>query len=79
MDESSLKRLKKELKIHAHAVGIPEGSAKVFIDQTILSIRKKLTKQPIITDQDLVRLVSKELSKYNSDLAYAYKNHDKII
>ena len=79
MDEILIKQLKKELKTHARAVGIPEGAAQAFIEQTILGVQKNLTKKTTITSQDLTRLVSKELAKYSSDLAYAYKNHDKII
>lgn len=79
MDNPAIRKLKKELKIHAHAVGIPEGSAKIFVDETVSQVKAKLATQTTITNQDLTRLISKELSKYNSDLAYVYKNHDKII
>ena len=79
MDEALAKQLKKELKVHARAIGVPEGAAKAFIEQTILGAQKNLTAKTTITSQDLTRLVSKELAKYSSDLAYAYKNHDKII
>ncbi len=79
MDEILIKQLKKELKTHARAISIPEGAAQAFVKQTILGVQKNLTQKTTITSQDLTRLVSKELAKYNSDLAYAYKNHDKII
>ena len=71
--------LKKELTIDARAVGIPSGAAKAFIENTIQSATKALSSKKIITDKDLKRIVTKELKKYNADLAYVYKNRDKII
>ena len=79
MDETTKKQLTKELKIHARAVGLPEGSAESFIEATIKSAQKSLKSKTVITNSDLVRIVTKELKKYNQDLAYVYQNHDKII
>ncbi len=79
MDETIRKQLSKELKIHAHAIGLPEGSAESFIKATINAVQKSLKSKSTITDSDLTRLVAKELKKYNQDLAYVYQNHDKII
>lgn len=73
------KELKKLLKIDARAVGIPSGAAEIFIDKTLAETKKQLKTKKIITDKDLERIVAKELKKYNSDLAYVYKNRDKII
>lgn len=73
------KKLKRELKIHAHALGIPVGAANDFIEHTIHSTTKELKNKKIITKQDLKRTVVKELKKYHKDLAYVYENHDKII
>ena len=73
------KALRKELKIDARALGIPVGSAEIFIDKTLESIKKQLKSKSIITNKDLERMVTKELKKYNPDLAYVYKNRDTII
>ena len=73
------KTLRKELKIDAHALGIPAGAAESFIDATLKSVEKSLKRKTIITENDLKRLVAKELKKYHADLAYVYKNRDKII
>ena len=75
-DQASVKRT---LKIHAKALGIPAGSADLFIDRTIKDVTKSLKSKKIITDQDLDRAIIKELKKYHADFAYVYKNHDKII
>ena len=79
MDDKTLEQLRKDLKIHAKAVGIPVGAAESFIDETFKTVQKSLKKKTIITQLDLDRLIVKELKKYNSDFAYVYQNRDKII
>ena len=79
MDDSLEKKLKKSLKLHAKAIGLPEGSAEDFIEKTLFSVRKSLKKKTLITEADLTRLIVKELKKYNADFAYVYQIHDKII
>ena len=71
--------LKKELLQDARAVGIPAGAAKAFIENTLRDTSKALSSKKIITNKDLERIITKELKKYNADLAYVYKNRDKII
>lgn len=73
------KKIKKILKIDAKAIDIPSGSADIFIEKTLESVRKQLKNKTIITNKDLERIIAKELKKYNADLAYIYKNRDKII
>lgn len=73
------KSLAKTLKIDAKAVGIPVGAAEIFVDNTIKSVKKQLKSKSIITNKDLERMVTKELKKYNADLAYVYQNRDTII
>ena len=73
------KTLMKDLKIDAHAVGIPDGASKIFIEKIVESVEKTLKKKELITEADLKRLVLKELKKYNNDFAYVYENRDKIV
>ncbi len=79
MDEKTEKSLRRELKLHAKALGIPDGSAEIFIDKTLESVRKSLKGKSIITSADLTRLIVKSLEKYNKDFAYVYQNRDTII
>ena len=72
-------KIKRELKIDARALGIPAGSAEIFIDRTILDATKALRPKSLITENDLKRAIAKELKKYHADLAYVYRNRDKII
>lgn len=67
------------LKIHAKALGIPSGSAEIFIKKSIAAAEKSLKNRKIITEKDTVRTIAKELKKYHQDLAYIYENYDKII
>ena len=76
LDEKSII---KELEIDARAVGIPPGAAEIFINKSIASAKKSLKSRKIITEKDLKLSISKELKKYNADLAYVYENRDKII
>lgn len=73
------KELTKSLKIDARALNIPIGAAEIFIEKTISAVKKQLKPKTIITNKDLDRIVIKELKKYNIDLAYVYKNRDRII
>lgn len=70
---------KKELKLHAKALGIPEGSAEIFINNTIDSVNAALKGKNIVTSADVTRLTVKTLKKYNKDFAYVYENRDTII
>lgn len=72
-------QLKKELKIDAKALNIPPGAAQIFIDKVLADTDKALKSKKIITEDDLTRIVVKELKKYHADLAYVYKNRDKIV
>lgn len=73
------KTLTKNLKIDAKAVGIPSGAAEIFIAKSLQAATKTLQTKKIITNKDLERAITKELKKYNADLAYVYENRDKII
>ena len=73
------KTFMKDLKIDAHAVGIPDGSAKIFVEKITETVEKNLQKKEVITEADLKRLTLKEIKKYNHDFAYVYENRDKIV
>lgn len=79
MEEFDEKKLVKELKIDAKAVGLAAGAAEIFIDKSIAAAKKSLGDKKIITNKDLERTITKELQKYNADFAYVYRNRDRII
>lgn len=79
MEITNNKTLIKNLKIDAKAIGIPTGAAEIFINKSLTAAQRSLKSKKIITDQDLKLAIVKELRKYNTDFAYVYENHDKII
>jgi phospholipase/lecithinase/hemolysin len=79
MDDKTLKTIRSDLKLHARALGIPSGAANDFIEATLKSVQKSLSKKSTITSADLTRLIVKNLKKYNADFAYVYENRDTII
>ena len=64
---------KKELKLHAKALGIPEGSAEIFINSTLDSVDTALKNKKFVTESDITRLVVKSLKKFSRDFAYVYE------
>lgn len=79
MDNKTLKSIRSDLKLHARALGIPSGAADDFINATLDSTQKALSKKSTITSADLTRSIAKNLKKYNTDFAYVYENRDTII
>ena len=79
MQEIDEAKIKRDLKIDAHAIGIPSGAAEIFIERTLKDARKSLKKSTIITEKDFNRAITKELKKYHRDFAYVYQNRDTII
>jgi hypothetical protein len=71
--------LAKQIACDAKGVGIPTGAAKTMADQVAEKVIGWARKRNTITEADLYRQLAKESKKYNSDLAYVYENHDKII
>ncbi len=79
MDKTLEKSIIRELKIDMKGIGIPEGAANIFAEKIIEDTKRTLKGKTIITENDLTRIITREAKKYNSDLAYVYKNRDKII
>lgn len=78
-DPKLLKSAHHILRIHTKALGLAPGSAEVFINRSIKAAEKTLKNHTVVTEKDLNHAIAKELIKYNADLAYVYKNYDKII
>ena len=79
IDEKLIKTTETSLKSHAKALGLAPGSTEIFIKKSLAATTKALKGRKIVTKSDFTRTLSKELKKYNSDLAYVYENYDKII
>ena len=79
MTEFNETAIKQELRIDARALGIPDGSAELFIKRAYNTAIKKFAHRTLITENDLKTTIANELQKYHKDFAYVYKNRDKII
>ena len=79
MQEFDEKAIARDLKIDARAVGIPSGAADEFIKCVMKEVERAFHKKPDMTNREFNQMLAKELRKYNPDLAYVYRNRDKII
>ncbi len=58
---------------------VPEGWAKQIAEQVARATDAWICDKEIVTEADLQRIVCKQLDKLSPDIAYAYRNNDKII
>ncbi len=71
--------LKKEILKDAKSINLAPGFAATISDKVSNATEQKVSKLSTITKNDLERIVTSELKKYSADLAYIYRNRDKII
>ena len=58
---------------------MPEAWAKQIADRVVKNIDKWIADKELITEDDLRKQIVKELKVLEPNLAFAYRNHDKII
>lgn len=75
----SQKRLKDDIMREAKVLGMHMGTAELIAKKVVLKTKKWMDGRGTVTEDDLNRVVSRELSKYNKDLEFMYKNRGKII
>ena len=63
----------------ARGLQIPEGWAAQIAEQVARATDAWIRDKDMITEEDLERMVCKQLDKLSPDIAYAYRNNDKII
>ena len=68
-----------DLKSESRSLGLPEKSVDSIIARVLKAVLTWLETRDIITKSDLERVVSCELDKYSPDLAFVYRNRNKII
>lgn len=64
---------------HARGLQIPEGWAAQIADQVAKATDAWIRDKEMVTEDDLRRVVCQHLDKLSPDIAYAYRNNDKII
>lgn len=77
--EYSSAELKNNILLNAKSLRIPEAWAKQIADRVVKNIDKWIADKELITEDDLRKQIVKELKVLEPNLAFAYRNHDKII
>lgn len=75
----SAEELRKDLYREAKALRIHGGFAEAIIEKVVTSVEKYTKTHPVVTENDIKKLVYAELKKYHKDFAFFYHNRDKII
>ena len=71
--------IKEHVLAHAKSQNMPENWAKQIADRVAKATDAWIEDKSIVTDDDLRRVIYKELRILSPDLAFAYRNRDKII
>ena len=71
--------VKQSILRQAKGVRLPEGWAEQIAERVAKATDKWIADKDIVTEKDLEVFVCKELKQLNPDIAFAYKNRDKII
>jgi len=64
---------------HARALRLPDGWAEQVAERIAKTTDKWIDDKDIVTEDDLRNFICEELDKISPDIAFAYRNHDKII
>jgi len=71
--------VKQSVMRYAKGVRQPEGWAEQMAERVACVTDKWIADKDIVTEDDLRKVIIKELERLNEDVAFAYRNHDKII
>ena len=75
----SRKKLVNEIMFEARVLGRHSGAVEIFADKVADEVEAWAKKRTYITEDDITRVASEKLKKYDEDLAYIYKNRDTIV
>lgn len=77
--EYSHSGVKQSILRQAKGLRLPEGWAEQIAERVAKATDKWIADKEIVTEKDLEIFICKELKELNPDIAFAYKNRDKII
>ena len=77
--EYSHSGVKQSVLRQAKSARLPEGWAEQIAERIAKATDKWIEDKDIVTEKDLEVFICKELEQLDSDIAFAYKNRDKII
>ncbi|MBQ8992265.1 hypothetical protein IJ090_02425 [Candidatus Saccharibacteria bacterium] len=75
----SRRKLVSEIMFEARVLGRHAGAVEIFADKVADEVEVWAKKRTYITEDDITRVASEKLKKYDKDLAYIYKNRDTIV
>lgn len=77
--EYSHSGVKQSVLRQAKGLRLPEGWAEQIAERVAKATDKWIADKEIVTEKDLEIFICKELKEVSPDIAFAYKNRDKII
>jgi len=75
----SRRALISEIMFEARVLNRHFGAAEIIAEKVADEVEAWAKKRTFITEDDITRVASEKLEKYDKDLAYIYKNRGKII
>ena len=72
-------KLKKEILLHARSLRLAPKWAETIAEKTATDVDKWLKNRTTVTEDDIRRIAHKTLEKLAPDVAFVFKNYDKII
>ncbi len=77
--EYSSKGIEQNVIRYAKSQNIPENWAKQIAQRVVKATDAWIENKDTVTEDDLRKVIYNEIKILDPDLAFAYKNHDKII
>lgn len=77
--EYSSKGIQQNVMRYARSQNVPENWAKQIAERVAKATDAWIDNKDTATEDDLRKVIYKEIKVLDPDLAFAYKNHDKII
>ncbi len=71
--------IKESVFRQAKALRLPEGWGEQVAERIAKATDKWIEDKDIVTEEDLETFICKELEEVSPDIAFAYRNRDKII
>lgn len=75
----SEEKLREDILREARVLSKHMGAVNLVVEKVLPKIKAWVEARGEITEDDLNRVVSRELRKYDEDLAYVYENRGRII
>ena len=75
----SRRKLREEIMREARVLGRHMGATEIYVDKVVEQVARWAETREIVTEDDITRVASEKLKRYDEDLAFLYGNRGKII